>query len=99
MTFFLLSNHGTEIQEVFTRSDIGVCNLGVYIWPNLIWLVLLPCLLSSYRCIKNLVPGYNLEYILPLIHPHFLLLTVMEILYAHQGRIFSQAFDCFDIHL
>jgi len=48
---------------------------------------------------KKLVTGYSLEYILPSKHPHYLPLTVMEMLHEHQGRIYSQAVDCFDMYL
>lgn len=40
-----------------------------------------------------------LGYILPSKHSHYLPLTVTEILCTHQGRIYSQVFDCFDIYL
>lgn len=40
---------------------------------------------------KRHATGYCLEYILPSKHPHYLLLTVMEILHAHQGGIYSPA--------
>lgn len=48
---------------------------------------------------KKRVTGYCVEYILPSEHPHYLPLTVMEILLAYQGRIYSQAFGSFDIYL